>query len=69
MSAGRTVSIRVEAGVPEQIRAAFGMKFSTFARLVIYAALEQAKQSRRLSEVADAQAAAKAAVEEVAGES
>lgn len=51
--AGRTISIRVPDGVPEEIRAATGLPFSTFVRLITMAALERYRGDRRAAERKD----------------
>lgn len=55
MTTGRTVSIRIREGVPEQIRAAYGISFSEFVRTMCYSALEARKQELRAKEQADGQ--------------
>lgn len=50
MSAGRTVSIRVPEGLPEELRAATGLQFSTLVRTVMSAYLERLRAERRLAE-------------------
>ena len=55
-NAGRTISIRIPDGVPEEIKAATGMPFSTLVRTITIAALERYRQERRLREASDRKA-------------
>lgn len=48
--AGRTISIRVPAGLPEELRAATGLPFGTLVRFTMMAYLERLRLERRLKE-------------------
>lgn len=48
--AGRTISIRVPTGVPEELRAATGLPFGTLVRFTMLAYLERLRLERRLKE-------------------
>ena len=45
--AGRTVSVRVPPGLPEEIKAATGLPFSTFVRHIIVAMRDRYRAERR----------------------
>lgn len=49
-TAGETVSVRVPKGLPDKLRAATGLPFSTLVRLTMNAYLERLTAERRLGE-------------------
>lgn len=49
-SAGRTISIRVPEGLPEELRAATGLPFGTLVRFTMVAYLERLRIERKLKE-------------------
>lgn len=48
--AGRTISIRVPDGLPEELRAATGLPFGTLVRFTMMAYLERLRIERKLKE-------------------
>lgn len=48
--AGRTISIRVPDGVPEELRAATGLPFGTLVRYTMIAYLQRLRIERKLKE-------------------